>query len=388
MAQNPIEIARERLREVEKTLNQIVIGHEEMVQALILATVAGEHAIIIGPPGTAKSFAVRTLAKLLNAKFYSYLLTKFTSYDELFGAVDIVTLSKGEFRRKWSELLNADFVFLDEIFKANSAVLNALLSLLQERIVYDPMTGANIEAKLHTAIGASNEVPEDPELMALYDRFAVRVFIDYLNNDEKLYRALEARWVQNTFNDLKPIASMSDVKTLHQHAVNLLRMKVAELETEVYKLFHINVMPMIKKMREKGVVVSDRTIIEKMPKLYAAYIALYGETVENVMGAPYTIVQYLAKSRDEYQAIKKAIEESLGEVGKLASMLENAKTLINSLNFNEARKVLEEILHYDISKLEQTPWLRPRIEAILATAREYLDYIAQVAEGAKRLSRR
>jgi len=85
-----IEIARKRLQEVEKKLNTVVIGHEDMIRALMLASVAGEHVVIIGPPGTAKSYAVRAYSRLLNASFYSYLLTRFTSYDELCGAVDVV----------------------------------------------------------------------------------------------------------------------------------------------------------------------------------------------------------------------------------------------------------------------------------------------------------
>jgi len=131
---SPIEIARRKILDVEKTLNTMIIGHEDFVKALMIASIAGEHLVVIGPPGTAKSYAVRMFAKLVNANFYQYLLTKFTSYDELFGTVDIISLSKGEFRRNWSNIVRSEFVFLDEIFKANSAILNALLSLLQERV--------------------------------------------------------------------------------------------------------------------------------------------------------------------------------------------------------------------------------------------------------------
>jgi MoxR-like ATPases len=80
---NPIEVSREKLLQVEKVLNSIVVGHEEFVKALMVAVVAGEHIVVIGPPGTAKSYTIRTFAQLVNARFYSYLLTKFTSYDEL-----------------------------------------------------------------------------------------------------------------------------------------------------------------------------------------------------------------------------------------------------------------------------------------------------------------
>ena len=380
-----IEISRQKLLEVEKTLNQLVIGHEDFVKALMLATVSGEHIVVIGSPGTAKSYTVRLFAKLVNASFYQYLLTKFTSFDEIFGTVDITSLTRGEFRRNWSRIVNSEFVFLDEIFKANSAILNALLSLLQERIVYDPMSGSPMETKLHTAVGASNETPEDPELQALYDRFAIRVFIGYLEDDRMLLNAIQARWLSN--NNLEPIASMSDIKVLHQFAVSLMNAKVKDLGHEIYKLYHVNVVPLVKSLRTKGVIVSDRTIIEKLPKIYCAYLAVYGITLDNVMSATYEIVQYLARNREELQSIKKAIDEALGEVAELARKLEKAKEYLRSKNLSSAKEVLEDILNYDVSRLEKTPWLKPRVEAIFAAARQYLDYIAQVEEMLERMSK-
>ena len=396
MAQNPnpnpspapnpktIEITRQKILEVEKALNSIVIGHEEFVKALMLACVAREHIIVIGPPGTAKSYTIHTLAKLLNAKFYSYLLTKFTSYDELFGTIDITALAKGEFRRNWSRIVSAEFVFLDEIFKANSAILNALLSLLQERVVYDPLTGQPIQVSLHTAVGASNEVPEDPELQALYDRFAVKVFIDYLSDDVALLKAIEARWLSNA-NNLHPIASMDDVRALHEYAMQLMRAKIKDLG-EVYKLYHVNLMPLLKSLRSRGVLVSDRTIIEKFPKLFSAYLALYGVTIDNVMNAPYDLVKFLARTREELKEVNKAIEEALGEVAELARKLEKAKEMLRAKNLTGAKEVLKDLLSYDISRLEKTPWLKPRVEAILSAAREYLNLISQIEEQISKLS--
>jgi len=381
--QNQIEIVRDRLKTVENTLNSIVVGHEDFVKALMLSAVAGEHLVVIGPPGTAKSYAVRAFAQLLNAKFYSYLLTKFTSYDELFGTVDVTALAKGEFRRNWSKIVSSDFVFLDEIFKANSAILNALLSLLQERVIYDPMSGQVINTQLWTAIGASNETPEDPELVALYDRFAIKVFIDYLSDDASLLKAIQAYWLST--NNLKPLASIDDVRTLNSFALSLFRGKIKDLG-DVWKIYHVNVVPTIKKLREKGILVSDRSIIEKLPKLFSAYLAFYGVTIDNVMNAPYDLVLYLARSRDELREIKKAIDELLGEVAELAKKLEKAKELLRSGNMQGAKSVLLDILNYDITNLEKTPWLKPRVEAIISSTRQYLQTIEQIEEQITRLA--
>jgi MoxR-like ATPase len=379
-----VELARQRILEVFSFLNRLVVGHEEFIKALMIASVAGEHIVVIGPPGTAKSYAIRLFAKLVNASFYQYLLTRFTSFDEIFGSIDITFLTKGEYKRNWSRIISSEFVFLDEIFKANSAILNALLSLLQERVVYDPMTGTPVETALHTAVGASNETPEDPELAPLYDRFAIRVFVDYLEED-KLLNAIQARWL-NT-NNIQPIASMSDIKTLHSFAISLMTARIKDLGHEVYKLYHINVVPLVKSLRSEGVIVSDRTIIEKLPKLYAAYLTLYGVTLDNMMSAAYDLIQYLARSREELQSIKRAVDQALGEVAELARKLEKAKDYLKARNLASAKEVLKEVLSFDTRKLKKTPWLKPRVEAIFATARQYLEYIQQVEEMLEKMSK-
>ena len=380
---NPIEEARNRLLQVENVLNQYVVGHENMIKALMVATVAGEHMVVIGPPGTAKSYTIRMLSKLLNAKFYSYLLTRFTSYDELFGTINVMELAKGQYIRNWSAIINSEFIFLDEIFKANSAILNALLSLLQERIIYDPMSGQAMATNLWTAVGASNETPEDPELQALYDRFAVKVFIDYLDNDAQILSALQARWLSG--NNLTAVASMNDVRILNEYAMKLFIAKVKDLG-EMYKLYHLNAVPLIKGLRSRGVIVSDRTIIEKLPKLFASYLALYGVTLDNVTNAVYDLIIFMARNKDEVNAINKAIEESLGEVAELSKKLERAKEYIKAGNLQGAKEELQNLLNTDINAIVQkASWLRPRVEAIMSVARQYMDRINTILEQIQRL---
>ncbi|MEM3549312.1 MAG: AAA family ATPase [Thermofilum sp.] len=385
METNTIETARKNLLTVEKKLNELVIGHEDFIRALMLSVVAGEHLVVIGAPGTAKSYAIRTLSILLEAKFYSYLLTRFTSYDELFGTIDVAELAKsGTFKRNWSKIIDSDFIFLDEIFKANSAILNSLLSILQERIVYDPITGQPLQASVHTCVGASNEVPEDPELLALYDRFAVKVFVDYIDNDALILRALQARWLNN-HNSL-PLATMQDVKILNNYAEKLITARIKELG-EVYKLYHINTVPLVKSLRSQGVIVSDRTIIEKLPKLFTAYLALYGVTIDNVMNAVFDIITYTARSKEEVTTIRKAIDDSLGEVAELAKKLEKAREFVKAGNLSQAKSVLAEIINTDINTLaSKTPWLKPRVEAIVSNASQLLKNIQSIEEQISRLA--
>ena len=348
-----------------------------------MAAVAREHVAVIGPPGTAKSYTVHAFARLLNASFYQYLLTRFTTYDELFGPVDIISMTRGEYKRNWSKIVSADFIFLDEIFKANSAILNSLLSLMQERVVYDPFLGAPIQARLVSLIGASNETPEDPELAAIYDRFSVRVFIDYLNDDAAFLRALQSRWLNN--NNLSPVATLDDINTLSNYSAEIMRSSIRGIG-EVLKLYHLNVVSLAKSLRARGIIVSDRTIIEKLPKIFSAYLAIYGVTVDNIMYAPYELMTWIARNKSELNDIKKALDESLAEVAELAKKLEKAKEMLRAMNLAAAKKEINDILAFDMSKLASKPWLKPKAEAIISTAKDYLRYIAEFEERLSKLA--
>ena len=370
-----VEEAKARIEGVRQTLYRIIIGREETVDAVILALIAKEHVAIIGPPGTAKSYLAQSLSRLIQAQFYAYLMTKFTTYDELFGPIDVVAfVQNSELRRMWSAIVSSDIVFLDEIFKASSAILNALLSLMQERVVYDPISGHTIKAKLWTLIAASNEAPIDEELQALYDRFAVRVFTQYLNDDVKLLSALMARWQSNGAT-VQPLADMEDVKTLHEYATALL-----SREKDVVKLYHVNVVPLIKTLRTKGIIISDRSIIEKLPKLYAAYLTLHGVTPDNIVNAAYDIVLYAARTPQELNDIKKAVDESLGEVAELSRRLEQGKQMLRVGNLHAALEAFREVAAYDVSRITSRPWLKPRVEALIRTAQDYIKRTQEIIQ--------
>src|SRR5690606_29084826 len=118
-----------RLRRVAAELDRQYLGKSEVIRLLLIAIVAREHVVLIGPPGTAKSALIKSLAELVDARYFEYLLTRFTEPNELFGPVDIQAFREGSYRRKTEGMLpEAELVFLDEIFKSNSAILNSLLT--------------------------------------------------------------------------------------------------------------------------------------------------------------------------------------------------------------------------------------------------------------------
>src|SRR6476646_1914772 len=177
---NNLPAVNERLRLLANTLERQFLGKDEIIRLLMIAVVAGEHCVLLGPPGTAKSALIRSLAELMQARYFEYLLTRFTEPNEIFGPVDIGAFREGVYRRNTAGMLpEAEVVFLDEVFKSNSAILNALLTLLNERKFNNG--GTVMDVPLLSVIGASNEVPQDESLAAIFDRFLLRVRSEHLD---------------------------------------------------------------------------------------------------------------------------------------------------------------------------------------------------------------
>lgn len=159
------------LEELERGLLQ----RDVAARALLLAALAGEHVLLLGPPGTAKSELARRLQRLLpGAHYFERLLTRFSVPEELFGPLSLKALEDDRYERLTGGYLpSAEVAFLDEVFKANSAILNTLLGLLHERCFDNGQH--RVDVPLVCLVGASNEVPQDESLQAFYDRFLLRV---------------------------------------------------------------------------------------------------------------------------------------------------------------------------------------------------------------------
>ncbi|HEX9996273.1 MAG TPA: AAA family ATPase [Abditibacterium sp.] len=251
------------LRGAIQSASNGLVERGALVETIALAAVAGEHILVIGPPGTAKSEAARRIAGALGGTYFEYLLGRFTEPGEIFGPVDLVKLREGTVETRVEGMLpEADFAFLDEIFLGSTAILNTLLGVLNERTFRRGHTV--LKCPLRCAIGAANAIPTEPSLEAFADRFLLRVYLESVP-DTRLEDLLEGGWQAQSSHS--PTASLSDVDALARAArdcdLSAVRPHLAGA---------------IRQLRGAGIALSDRRAV-RIQKLVAAAAALDGRTI-------------------------------------------------------------------------------------------------------------
>jgi MoxR-like ATPase len=256
----PTKTSLDKLQTIERELTAALIERDEVIRAALVSLLAEQHMVILGPPGTGKSALVTELARRISPqnggglRNYSYLMTRFTTPEELFGPISVAGLKRDEYRRiTTGKLIEAELVFLDEIFKAGSAILNALLKIANERVFHNG--DQEIQVPLISMFGASNEMPQGNELEALWDRFLLRFRVGYTSDAgfAKFIRAASAKIGANH----------------NGHAANgalpqtLLQSELTELQRSTAQVTLPNAtIDLIEQLRKdlvgKGIIVSDR----------------------------------------------------------------------------------------------------------------------------------
>jgi MoxR-like ATPase len=263
-----------RLQDVQ----QHFVGRDEVVELLGLAVLCREHVLLIGPPGTAKSSMLDRFCSMLGARYFTYLLTRFTEPAELFGPLDVkVFQQESRYQVNSAGMLpEVEVAFLDEIFQGSSAILNTLLSLVNERKFHN---GSQVvDTPLMTMMGSANEIPDEPVLAAFSDRFLLRHRIDYVPEDD-LDDLIDLGWA--TEQDLIRAAQRagSNGADPDRGLVEFGLDNLARLQQSVATVDLLPVRAMfaeiVRSFRAEGVAFSDRRIV-KAQKMFAAAALLRG----------------------------------------------------------------------------------------------------------------
>ena len=244
-----------KLNNIENELNTYFVERKNEVHGLILGLISGSNVLLIGPPGTAKSMLVSSWAKTLDkSNYFSWQLHQFSTPEELFGPYSLALLEEDKYVRITDgKLPDADVAFIDEIFKCSHGNLNAMLSILNERVFFND--GKAMPLDLNCVVGASNEVPEDGDhLEAFMDRFSLKYVVDPIVENENFSKMLTNTEIFYpntlvTMEELKKVSQDISKVTLGEDLVSVLIELRTKLSTSL---------PGNKKDRALSMPVTDR----------------------------------------------------------------------------------------------------------------------------------
>jgi MoxR-like ATPase len=324
--QERADTLRERINRFRTSLGRFFVAKQEVIDLMTVAAVAQEPLLIVGPPGTAKSDLVlkfKDALGLADEDYFEYMLTRFTEPSEIIGPIDINLLREGRYvRREQGKLPTARLAFLDEIFKSNSAILNILLTIINERKFYQD--GVPQPVNLRILFAATNEVPEQTELAALKDRFPLKVesrpvqdehftgLID-LGLQSESHRGLNQRpWAEGH-------CSLDDLLKANRYLTHLFARRSADaggdevtdrtlfFPADVFREFQRLVKTLT---REDRIFISDRKLV-KLYKLFRVRSwLLSGGTVTR---DDLRLLAYLGETHQEIELLREKVPALLGD---------------------------------------------------------------------------
>ncbi|GAA4340630.1 AAA family ATPase [Flaviaesturariibacter amylovorans] len=287
----------DKLNAVLTHVKSAFVGKNEIVDLLGIGLLARENAFLLGPPGTAKSALVRTLSQSIDGgRNFEYLLTRFTEPNEIFGPFDIRRLKEGELVTNTEGMMpEAALVFLDEIFNANSAILNSLLMALNERVFRRGKETRDLPALMF--VSASNTLPEDEALGALLDRFLIRVRCDYVDPD-LLPEVLLAGWrLDGRIDTNRPMITPEEIRALQQQCRGV---DLAPVRKTFVDLVHT--------LRNTGIKVSDRRAV-KLQHLIAASALICGRS--EALRSDLWVLKYIWDTEEQVEILAGIVDKLL-----------------------------------------------------------------------------
>jgi MoxR-like ATPase len=303
-----VDVARASaaFQELARQMGAQFLDKQEIIRLMTVSAIAGEHMVIVGPPGTAKSAMIDMFAKLIDARYFEYLLTRFTEPNELFGPVDISAFREGRYTRRLENMLpTAEIVFLDEIFKSNSAILNSLLHVINERKFQNGPEVVSVP--LLSLYAASNEVPNDDNLAAMFDRFLVRVLSDNLDSyhfHELMKKGVSLELRKMTGRGLADVGAPQQIKPV----ISARELRQIQQNFDKFMVFPDEFLTKYKglvfQIRSEGISVSDRRAV-KLLKLFAASAVFDGRT--RVHDGDFFVLRHIWNNLDQVELLEEIV---------------------------------------------------------------------------------
>jgi len=322
-----VDGARERINALIRSLSRYFVGKDDIIELMALCTVAQEPLLLVGRPGTAKSDLVVKFSEALGldeADYFEYMLTKFTEPNEILGPIDINELRAGSYiRRIEGKLPTARIVFLDEIFKSNSAILNTLLTILNERKFYQD--GRPVPVALIMLFAATNTVVRHEEMDALRDRFIFKVASGSVRDEafEELIRLGVMNEMYRAFNQ-KPwanLATLDDFLTVRHYLDYLISGQAAAgagsattaLSADRTRYFPPPVFDLFRRIlagleTEELAEISDRKVIKLYRLLRTRAFLLHGGEVRV---DDLRLLRFLGEDESKFEVVRERVEQML-----------------------------------------------------------------------------
>lgn len=340
-----------------------------VIRSIVTAAIAGEHVLMLGPPGTGKSMAADMFCEAMGGDYFDILMTRYTTPDEVFGPYSMKALENDKLERMTDGYaLNAKVWFLDEIFKASSAILNTLLKALNERRV--TIGNKTTDLDLRIVVAASNELPNAEDgLGALHDRFLVRHMVEPLEFDASASQVL--------FEDLPECLA-----TISEAELDELKEKASKLQfTDDLKR---SVLAIRDTLKNANIYVSDRrwrsamkylkaaAVIEEESEVGTPLLGFLGdclwETPKQIPDVKLAIQEHLAQWIQLLDVCETGLQEleirindefegnsvDLTKIGLIGQELRNVKADIKAIDSGEAERRKKELLERAARLSEKT----------------------------------
>jgi MoxR-like ATPase len=309
----PSEVSEtiKQLERIKRDLNLQYVGRERAIDLLVLATVTQEHLLLIGPPGTAKTGIINQFCELIQARGFTYLISRFTEPAELFGPLDLPAFQRGTYQIRTEGMLpQAEICFLDEVFQGSSPILNSLLTLINERLFHN---GPVVQpVPLATLIGASNTLPEDPWLQAFADRFLLRLEVNPVDN-KQLDDLLEHGWNLETERIRRSMEQAGAIPRvaprIHLGEVTELFGRLVEVDLSgVRKIF----VQILRELRSDNVTLSDRRVVKSMKLIAGAALLRNADVATEADLWP---IEHIWSRSEESQTLREKVYLQMKQAG-------------------------------------------------------------------------